>query len=125
MNKKNVLTFLSSLEGYHSLLKTIHWSAKNHFEHTLTDDIDEDVLEFEDRIAEVAMGRLNLRFGIGDLTTLMPESKTLDSMLKELEGDVLKFKEEIGDDNKISGMHNVLDEFLEKICTWNYLKTLN
>ncbi len=122
--KKEALEFLSALEGYHSLLKTIHWSTTNKSEHTLVDSIDEDVLEFEDRIAEATMGRLNIRFGVGDLTTLMPDAKTLDTLLKELEGDILKFKEQIGDEPKYSGMHNILDEFMEKVYSWNYLRTL-
>jgi hypothetical protein len=54
----------------------------------------------------------------------MPDAKTLDSMLKELETDVVKFKETIGDETKYSGMHNILDELMEDICKWNYLRTL-
>lgn len=122
--KKDVLNFLSGLEGYHSLLKTIHWSTTNKSEHTLVDDIDESVLEYEDRIAEASMGHLNMRFGVGDLTTLMPDAKTLDGLLKELETDILNFKEQIGDDTKHCGMHNILDEFLENVYSWNYLRTL-
>ena len=122
--KKEALNFLNALEGYHSLLKTIHWSTTNKAEHELVDDIDEAVLGFEDRIAEATMGRLNMRFGVGELTTLMPDAKTLDGLLKELEGDILKFKEQIGDESKNDGMHNILDEFLENVYSWNYLRTL-
>ena len=124
MDKKSTIEFLSALEGYHNLLKTIHWSATNHFEHTLTDDIDEDVLGYEDRIAEAVMGKLNIRFGVGDLKTLMPEAKTLDTLLKELESDILKFKENVGDEPNNGGVINILDDFLEKVNTWNYLRTL-
>lgn len=122
--KKEVLNFLSAMEGYHSLLKTIHWSTTNEAEHKLSDSIDENILEYEDRIAEATMGKLNTRFGVGDLKTLMPEAKTLDSMLKELETDIIKFKETIGENIKYSGMHNILDEFMEDIYKWNYLRTL-
>ena len=122
--KKDALNFLSAMEGYHSLLKTIHWSTTNKSEHELVDDIDESILDYEDRVAEATMGRLNTRFGVGDLKTLMPDAKTLDSMLKELETDVVKFKETIGDETKYSGMHNILDELMEDICKWNYLRTL-
>ncbi len=125
MEKKNVLDFLSALEGYHSLLKTIHWSTTNKSEHTLSDSIDEDVLEFEDRIAEASMGRLNMRFNIKELKTMMPEASNLEGMLSELEADIVKLKDEIGDDSKYAGMHNILDEFLEKVYSWNYLRTLD
>lgn len=124
MERKTILDFLSALEGYHSLLKTIHWSTSNKSEHLLSDDIDDEILDFEDRIAEAAMGKLNTRFTIGELKTLMPEAKTIESMLKELENDIVKLKKDIGEDTDYSGMHNILDEFLEKVYSWNYLRTL-
>ena len=125
MDKKTVLEFLSAMEGYHSLLKTIHWSTTNKAEHTLVDDIDEDVLEFEDRVAEAAMGRLNMRFNVKELKTMMPEASNLENMLSELEADIIKLKDEMGDSSEYAGMHNILDEFLEKVYTWNYLRTLD
>ena len=46
--KKEALNFLNALEGYHSLLKTIHWSTTNKSEHELVDDIDESILDYEE-----------------------------------------------------------------------------
>ena len=124
MEKKSIVDFLSALEGYHSLLKTIHWSTTNKPEHLLTDDIDEEVLEFEDRIAEEAMGKLNTRINVGELKTLMPDAKELGPMLTELENDIIKLMNEIGDAPTYCGMINILEEFMEKVSTWNYLRTL-
>ena len=125
MERKIAVEFLSTLEGYHSQLKMLHWSAKSNFEHTLCDNIDKGVLGFEDRFAEVVMGKLNIRFGLGDLKTLMPESKTLQTLLREMESDVLKIKSSVGDNDSFGGVMNVLDDFLESIHTWSYLSTLN
>lgn len=122
--KNNFIDFLSAMEGYHSLCKMIHWSTTNKAEHLLVDEIDDEVLSFEDRIAEASMGNLGTRYGIGDLKTLMPDAKTLDSMLKELKKDILTLKEKMGDDEKYSGIRNILDEFTEKVDSWNYLRTL-
>lgn len=122
--KKNATDFLSCLEGYHQTLKMLHWSATHHSLHTLCDDIDDDVLELEDTIAECVMGILGDRIGIGSLKTLLPEAKTLDNLLKELQTDVIDYKKKVGDDIKMSGLQNVLDDFMEKINKWDYLKTL-
>ena len=54
--KEVILDFLSSLEGYHQRLKEIHFSTLNKSEHLLADDMDGDVLEYQDRIAEASMG---------------------------------------------------------------------
>lgn len=122
--KKITIDFLSYLEGYHQALKELHWQTTNKSEHLLTDDIDGEVLGFEDRIAEIVMGCLDVRFGIGDLKPMVPNSKDLSSLIKELEKDLIEFKDKIGDDKKYAGIQNVLDDFMEAICKWKYLKTL-
>jgi hypothetical protein len=123
--KNKTKNFLSYLEGVHSQLKMLHWSSKNHSEHVLTDDIDSSILEYEDRIAECVMGRLNTRFGIGDLKCLLPESKTLDGLINELQNDTITFKKDVEDDIMNSGLVNILDELISDINKWNYLKTLS
>lgn len=122
--KSDILQFLSALEGYHQRLKEIHWSTTNKSEHLLTDEIDGDVLEFEDRLAEVCMGCLNTRFGIGDLKTLMPSAKNTTDLITELFSDVNDFKKKIGEESKYAGIQNILDDMAETINKWNYLRTL-
>lgn len=121
--KKEVLNFLSALEGYHSTLKMLHWSTERHSEHVLTDDIDSSVLKYEDKISEVAMGALDTRFGIGDLKCMLPQSKDLKSVLKELRADVNDFRD-TAEEKGMNGLVNILDDFTEDIDTWEYLRTL-
>ena len=122
--KEETKEYLSILEGYHQCLKTLHWSATHHSLHVLTDDMDSDILETEDEIAECVMGITDSKFGLGDLKTMLPEAKTLDSLLKEMKQDLLSYKGKIGDDGIYAGLHNILDDFMQKINKWNYLKTL-
>lgn len=123
--KNDVLDFLSSLEGYHQLLKGLHFQATTKSEHELCDDIDKAVLEYEDGIAEYTMGRYNTRFGVGDLKTMLPAAKTLEAALKELEDDTVALKEKAGDEIRLSGLHNILDELMSDISKWKYLKTFS
>ena len=123
--KKNTSDFLSTLEGYHQMLKMLHWSATSHAQHVLIDDIDSDVLKYEDDIAECVMGILDTRFGVGDLKTLIPEAKALDGVLKEMKKDLIEFKSKVGDSADVAGLVNILDDFMQSINKWNYLKTLS
>ena len=122
--KEKTIELLSSIEGYHQCLKELHWSATHHSLHVLTDDMYEEVLEVEDAIAECVMGILDIKFGIGDLKTLLPEAKTLDALLKEMRKDLVAYKEAVGDSAEVAGLHNILDDYMQNINKWNYLKTL-
>lgn len=122
--KEETKEYLSILEGYHQCLKTLHWSATHNSLHVLTDEIDESVLGVEDDIAECVMGILDSKFGLGDLKTMLPEAKTLDSLLKEMKQDLLLYKDKVGDEPNHAGLQNILDDFMQKINKWNYLKTL-
>jgi len=120
--KEETKTFLSTLEGYHQLCKTLHWSSTTMSEHKLLDDMDHSILEYEDSVAEVVMGITDSRFQNGDLKTLLPASKNIKDMLRELKDDVDKYRDKT-DYN--SGLTNILDDFMSDIDKWNYLRTLS
>lgn len=122
--KNKAIEFLCMLEGYHSQLKMLHWSANHNSLHVLCDDIDKEVLEVEDEIAECVMGMLDIKFGIGDLKTMLPNAKTLDALLKEMKTDLIEFKNFVGDDAECAGLQNILDDYMQNINKWNYLRTL-
>lgn len=125
LTKENALVLLQSLEGYHQRLKELHWSADKHSKHLLTDEIDDGILDFEDALAEVVMGKLGEKFGKGDLKTLLPEAEELKGMLDELEEDVNKFIDSIGGEHGYEGIYNVTDDFLSSVYKWKYLETLS
>lgn len=124
LTKENAKNLLSSLEGYHQILKELHWSANSQTKHALTDNIDAGVLKFEDDFAEVVMGRLGERFSKGDLRTMLPESEDLQGILREMRDDVNDFVETMKGEEGCSGIYNVIDDFLSKVYKWQYLETL-
>ena len=121
--KSKALDMLCTIEGYHQRLKEIHWSTTNNAEHKLVDEIDEEVLSYEDKIAEAAMGCINARFEIGSLKTLLPEAKNTASLLSEMLNDVLAFRKVIEQSNKCVGIVNIIDDFITDINSWNYMRT--
>ena len=124
LTKENAKKLLSYLEGYPQVLKWLHWSADRHSRHILTDEIDDGVLDFEDALAEVVMGKLGEKFQVGDLKTMLPESKELKGLLAELEKDVNDFKKSIGEEHGFGGICNVVDDFLSSVNKWQYLETI-
>ena len=122
--KNKTLAMLSNIEGYHQCLKGLHWSATHHALHILTDEMDEEVLKVEDEISECVMGILDTKFGVGELKTLLPEAKTLDGLLKEMKKDLIEYKNFVGDEAECAGLQNILDDYMQSINKWNYLKTL-
>ena len=122
LTKENTINFLSELEGYHQALKLCHWNTTCKAEHLLTDDIDGDVLEFEDSVAENAMGILGDRISEG-LKALIPNNKELKGMLEEMENDVIDFRNNFKNEDNCIGLVNCCDDFLQSINKWKYLET--
>lgn len=125
LSKEKALELLQSMEGNHQRLKELHWATDNHSRHMLTDEIDKGVLEFEDELAEVVMGKLGEKFGKGDLKTMLPNAEELKGILDEMEDDVNNFIDSIGGEHGYGGIYNVTDDFLSKIYKWKYLETLS
>jgi hypothetical protein len=123
--KKQTIDFLSILDGNHSVLKTLHWNADKHCEHLLTDDIDDDVLEFEDSLAEQAMGCGGFKFGVKELKSMIPNASNLKDLLSELKGDTIDYYNTLGDDKKYAGIRSSVEEFISKIDKWAYLETFS
>jgi hypothetical protein len=121
LTKEKTVDFLSSLEGYHQELKMLHWGADKHSKHILTDEVDGEVLSFEDEIAEMAMGFLGEKITEG-LKALLPENKELSGLLNELINDVVKFENDMTEDEN-RGIVSVCDDFIGKLNKYKYLET--
>lgn len=122
--KEKTKEFLSSCDGMHENMKMLHWSTTNKAEHLLSDEIDGDVLGYQDKIAEAAMGCLGTRFGFGDLKAMVSDANNMEGLLKDFKADVLAYKAAVGDEPSRSGIQNIIDDILTDINKWDYLRTL-
>ena len=110
--KKEYVDFVCALHGYLIRLKEIHWNTNENSTHLLCDEIDDDIHECEDRFMECCMGMEGKHFEIGKLLPMLPNSKELIPMLKELEKDILDMKKKLnGPEN--GGLFNILDDMQE------------
>lgn len=123
--RKNTLEFLSICDGAHQLAKGLHWGADKHSQHILMDEVDESVLEYQDKVAEIVMGMIGDKYKPGELKSLVSNARDIKGMLNELESDVISYKTKIGDDKRMAALHNVIDDFLSDINKWKYLETLS
>ena len=123
--QEKTLQFLSICEGMHQMLKGFHWGAVKHSIHILTDDIDHDILEYQDKIAEIVMGLTGVKYKAGDLKALVSDASDVKTLLNEFENDVLEYKKEVGNDARMSSVHNVIDDILSDVNKWKYLETLS
>ena len=120
--KKEYVDFVCALHGYLIRLKEIHWNTNENSTHLLCDEIDDDIHECEDRFMECCMGMEGKHFEIGKLLPMLPNSKELIPMLKELEKDILDMKKKLnGPEN--GGLFNILDDMQECCTKYKYRAT--
>ena len=117
---KDVIEYICSLHGYLIRLKEFHWGADTHSEHVLCDMAIDKITELEDEIAESSMGLYNKKIGVGDLKPLLPNSKEIGAMLKELQEETIDFKKKLTSDDE-SGLANLLDEVIASAQKFLYL----
>ena len=120
--KKEYVDFVCSLHGYLIRLKEIHWNTNENSTHLLCDEIQDCIMDCEDRFMECCMGMEGKHFEIGKLLPMLPNAKELLPMLKELETDVLDIKKKLnGPEN--DGLFNILDDLQENCNKYKYRAT--
>ena len=120
--KKEYVDFVCALHGYLIRLKEIHWNTNENSTHLLCDEIDDDIHECEDRFMECCMGMEGKHFEIGKLLPMLPNSKELIPMLKELEKDILDMKKKLNCPEN-GGLFNILDDMQECCNKYKYRAT--
>ena len=120
--KKEFVEYICSLHGYLIRLKEIHWNTDYNSEHTLCDEISDEIAELEDRFAEAAMGHDGTHFKIGDLKPLLPNAEKLLAMLNELENETIALESKLTNKKDV-GLVNILDDIVECCNKYKYRST--
>ena len=125
-----ILLYIKKLEGYRIRLREIHWSAENKSKHELSDSLMSMLADYEDSIAEEAMGIFGVRVKVGDIVPAMPEGRDLKSILKSLTDDTLTLLASLepseGEPTIPSGgIPSVLEDIIHDLNKSKYLETLS
>lgn len=105
-----IVDLLSYLHNMQKPLREIHWNTDEYALHMVTDETIDDVLEWEDSLAETFISDTNNKINIKD-TNLQNSYEQLMKDLIELTSTV---KNKITDNKSYDNICAVVDEILEK-----------
>lgn len=118
--KRNILSYINKIQAYKTAIKNLHWDSKKMSEHKLWDDFDEEIDEYQDKIAEIAQGI----YGHIKLNELKPRrynivnsKKTLNDILK----DTKLFYSTIKRNNELIGLKSHVENFIATLNNYTYL----
>ena len=125
-----ILLYIKKLEGYRIRLREIHWSAESKSRHELSDSLMSMLADYEDSIAEEAMGIFGVRVKVGDIVPAMPEGRDLKSILKSLTDDTLTLLASLEPSEgepaiPSGGIPSVLEDIIHDLNKSKYLETLS
>ena len=125
-----ILLYIKKLEGYRIRLREIHWSTENKSKHELSDSLMSMLADYEDSIAEEAMGIFGIRLKVGDIVPEIPEGRDIKSILTSLTNDTLTLLASLepseGETSTLSGgIPSILEDIMHDLNKSKYLETLS
>lgn len=105
-----IVGLISFLHNAQLPVREIHWNTRNNALHLLTDEAIDELLDWEDRLAETYLGGNGGELKINDTK---PSSEEFKGIMEELSDLATEVKESFGDDKKYENINAVLDEILE------------
>lgn len=125
-----ILLYIKKLEGYRIRLREIHWSTENKSKHELSDNLMSMLADYEDSIAEEAMGIFGIRVKVGDIVPEIPEGRDIKSILTSVTNDTLTLLASLEpSDGETSipsgGIPSILEDILHDLNKSKYLETLS
>ena len=117
-----VVNLISYLHNSQKPLREIHWNTKEYATHMVTDETIDNILEWEDSLAETFISDSNVELTINETK---PSSKEYESIMEELCAKASEIKNNISENEDYDNLCAVLDEILEKSNQLIYKSKLN
>lgn len=105
-----IVDLISFLHNAQLPVREIHWNTRNNALHLLTDESIDELLDWEDRLAETYLGSSDRELKINDTK---PSSREFKGIMEELSDLATEVKESFGDSKQYENINAVLDEVLE------------
>ena len=106
-----IVDLISFLHNAQLPVREIHWNTRNNALHLLTDETIDELLDWEDRLAETYLGS---NLGELKINETKPESsEDFKSIMEELVDLANEVKDGFGDSNEYDNVNAVIDEILE------------
>ena len=121
--KFGVMPFLNQLESYKTKFKNLHWSAVNDTIHVRIDGLLDELGDFQDGIAEVAMG-IQGQFGPNELMGSALSHQSPQDALRGLLSQTQMFLKSIESKAEYVGMKASVEGFITVLNKYSYLLKL-
>lgn len=116
-----IIDLLCKIEGFKTCLKIVHWNAKSLSEHRLCDDVQDELGEYEDTIAELEQAITDIKITEEELIPQAQSAESLTEFLNILLSDIKTFYEQIvqGDVSYV-GISSETETFIGKLQKFIY-----
>lgn len=105
-----IIDLISYLHNSQKPLREIHWNTNEYATHMVTDETIDDVLEWEDSLAETFISDSNIELILNEIK---PSSKEYKTIMEELCNKASEIKDSISGNKNYDNICAVLDEILE------------
>ena len=109
-SSNKIVDLISFLHNAQLQVREIHWNTRNNALHLLTDETIDELLDWEDRLAETYLGSNGGELKINDTKPSGEEFKGIMNDLIELANDV---RDALGDKKEYDNVNAIIDEILE------------
>lgn len=105
-----IVDLISFLHNAQLPVREIHWNTRNNALHLLTDEAIEELLDWEDRLAETYLGGNGGELKINDKK---PSSEEFEGIMNDLIDLANEARESVGDKKEYDNVNAIIDEILE------------
>lgn len=105
-----IVDLISFLHNAQLPVREIHWNTRNNALHLLTDETIDELLDWEDRLAETYLGGNGGELKINETK---PESAEFESIMNDLIDLANEVRESVGDNKDYDNVNAIIDEILE------------
>ena len=110
LSNSKIVDLISFLHNAQLPVRELHWNTRNNALHLLTDETIDELLDWEDRLAETYLGVSGSELKINDTKPSGTEFKGMMESLIDLANEV---RDSIGNDNDYDNVNAIIDEILE------------
>ena len=107
---EKVVDLISFLHNAQLPVREIHWNTRNNALHLLTDETIDELLDWEDRLAETYLGGNSGELKINETK---PESAEFEGIMNNLIDLANEVRESVGDNKDYDNVNAIIDEILE------------
>lgn len=118
------ISYLNRVEAWKIRCKNLHWAAEHKDIHEYLDDLYEDLISYQDKIAETFMGVLGSMGPLDINPEFCDKSEPIDLLEDIINKTAVEFYHDIPEDVVFKGISSEVESMLQKLENYKYLFNL-